>query len=242
MSDAEARFHLLTDVIAPSCSPLKPVRPSRESRTEYEGLDPPSGHSVVTEPSLQRNSAGTGCPTSPAVKTSSPCLPPRGADRAVGGIRAGVENSGRRASATNDTTPIPTIRPKIPTIRRNGHASPPCATLTADRGLQRSEQEPAINSATSCHPVVLDLHPRWLLGALGALTVLLAKRRRSSCARPGFAARGCGHMRSAANAAETCMHPTTQIVRGRLRDALCADRASQPLPSAPMTPPTRSEP
>ena len=90
----------------PSRSPLKPVRPSRESRTEYEGLDPPSGHSVVTEPPLQRNSAGIGGPTSPAVKTSSPCLPPRGADRAVGGIRAEVENSGRRASNTIDTTPI----------------------------------------------------------------------------------------------------------------------------------------
>ncbi len=82
----------------PSRSPLKPVRPSRESRTESEGLEPPSGHSVVTEPPLQRDSAGTGGPTSPAVKTSTPCLPPRGADRAVGGIRAWAENSGHRTS------------------------------------------------------------------------------------------------------------------------------------------------
>ena len=37
--------------------------------------------------------------TSPAVKTSNPCLTPRGARSAVGGIRAWAENSGRRASS-----------------------------------------------------------------------------------------------------------------------------------------------
>jgi hypothetical protein len=37
--------------------------------------------------------------TGPAVKTSSPRLPPRDAERAVGGIRAWGENPGRRASS-----------------------------------------------------------------------------------------------------------------------------------------------
>jgi hypothetical protein len=55
----------------------------------------------------RRDSAPT---TGPAVKTSGASLPPRSADRAVGGTRTGVVNSGRRASTTNDSTPIPTIR------------------------------------------------------------------------------------------------------------------------------------
>ena len=44
--------------------------------------------------------------TGPAVKTSNPRLPPRGANRAVGGIRARAENPGRRASSVFDSTPI----------------------------------------------------------------------------------------------------------------------------------------
>ncbi len=44
--------------------------------------------------------------TSPAVKTDNPRLPPRDARCAVGGIRAWAEDSGRRASATIDGTPI----------------------------------------------------------------------------------------------------------------------------------------
>ena len=190
MSDAEARFHPLTRMSSvPSRSPLKPVRPSRESRTEYEGLDPPSGHSVVTEPPLQRNSAGTGGPTSPAVKTSSPCLPPRGADRAVGGIRAGVENSGRRASATNDSTPIPTIRPKsqqfvaTATLRRRAR---PVPTV----GCSGAMQEPPISSAISCHPVVLGLDPRWRLGVNGFSGFSARSHFCFRNGRPGFAARG----------------------------------------------------
>jgi hypothetical protein len=37
--------------------------------------------------------------TDPAVKTGNPCLTPRGASRAVGGIPARAENPGRRASS-----------------------------------------------------------------------------------------------------------------------------------------------
>ena len=210
----------------PSRSPLKPVRPSRESRTEYEGLDPPSGHSVVTEPPLQRNGAGTGGPTSPAVKTSSPCLPPRGADRAVGGIRAEVENSGRRASATNDSTPIPTVRPKsqqfvaTATLRRRARQVPTV-------GCSGATQEPAISRAATCHPVVLGLDP-----AMGSWRSRPARTNAFETGAQACMPADCGHMRSAANAAETCIHLTTQLVRGRLRDALSADSAHLPEPRA----------
>ena len=228
----------------PSRSPLKPVRPSRESRTEYEGLDPPSGHSVVTEPPLQRNSAGTGGPTSPAVKTSSPCLPPRGAGRAVGGIRAGVENSGRRASATNDSTPIPTIRPKIPTIRRNCHASPPCAALQPTVGCSGAPQEPAISSAASCHPVVLGLDPAMASRGSGRAHTSAFETATICVRRPGVAARGLrpyalgrqrgGHLHSSHDA--TCPRPVERrALRGsqgpaRVRDVGHAGRDARRRP------------
>jgi len=44
--------------------------------------------------------------TGPAVKTSSPCLPPRDALCAVGGIRAWGENPGRRASSPTTVHPF----------------------------------------------------------------------------------------------------------------------------------------
>ena len=219
----------------PSRSPLKPVRPSRESRTESEGLDPPSGHSVVTEPPLQRNSAGTGGPTSPAVKTSSPCLPPRGADRAVGGIRAGVENSGRRASATNDSTPIPTIRPKsqqfvvTPTLRRRAR---PVPTVGCSGVMQKTcHQQPHLVAIQLCSAST----PPRLLGALGALTLLLSKRRRSAGGRPGFAARGLRPHALGHHAAETCIHLTTQLVHDRVAiRGLRGKRAGRSRPDPPV--------
>jgi hypothetical protein len=48
--------------------------------------------------------------TGPAVKTSSPCLPPRDAERAVGGIRAWGENPGRRASSLTTVLPFGCLR------------------------------------------------------------------------------------------------------------------------------------
>jgi hypothetical protein len=42
----------------------------------------------------------------PAVKTSRPCLPPRGAEHAVGGIRTWGENPGRRASPPMTVLPF----------------------------------------------------------------------------------------------------------------------------------------
>ena len=268
----------------PSRSPLKPDRPSRESRTESEGLDPPSGHAVVTEPPLQRNCGG---PTSPAVKTSSPFLPPRGADRAVGGIRAEVENSGRRASATNDSTPIPTIRPKsqqfvlTATLRRRAGPVPTgptdpgirsaalwrvgrsgcCrggAVLPVDgrifRGLitgpdlrttspERSRVGCSGVMQKTCHQqphlVAIQLcsasTPPRLLGALGALTLLLSKRRRSAGGRPGFAARGLRPHALGHHAAETCIHLTTQLVHDRVAiRGLRGKRAGRSRPDPPV--------
>ena len=213
-------MHPLTGCHRAVASPLKPVRPSQESRTESEGLDPPSGHSVVTEPPLQRNSASTSGPTSPAVKTSSPCLPPRGADRAVGGIRTEVENSGRRARATHDSTPIPTIRPKSQQFVATA-TLPRRARQVPTVGCSGATQEPASSRATTCHPVVLGLDP--------AMVSRRSRPARTNAFETGARAcmpADCGHMRSAANAAETCIHLTTQLVRGRLRDALSAGCAT----------------
>jgi hypothetical protein len=203
-----------------SRSPLKPVRPSRESRAEYEGLDLPSGHSVVTETPIHAKARGTGGPTSPAVKTSSPCLPPRGADRAVGGIRAGIENSGRRASATNDSTPIPTIRPNP-----NNSLQPPRFAGVRGRcrpwGCSGAIQEPAIGSATSCHPAVLGLDPAMASWGSRRAHTSASQRRRSAA----------GPRLRCPRVAAICARPPTQrrpafisrqLVRGRLTDALCA--------------------
>jgi hypothetical protein len=62
------------------------------------------GNTATTETVQQRPN---GIPA-PQSRTAGPGLPPRGADRAVGGIRAGVGDSGRRASTTIDSTPIHT--------------------------------------------------------------------------------------------------------------------------------------
>jgi hypothetical protein len=80
--------------------------PTRGRRTESEGLDPecsPGGQGL-TRPKPARTP--TGGTASPAVKTASRRLPPRDAQSAVGGIRAEVVISGRRASNSIDTTPI----------------------------------------------------------------------------------------------------------------------------------------
>lgn len=116
------------------------------------------------------------------------------------------------------------------TLRRRARQVPTvgCSGIT---------QEPAISRAITCHPVVLGLD--------SAMASWGSRPARTSAFETGAQAAlpaDCGRMRSAANAAETCIHLTTQLVRGRIRDALCADRACQLLPSAPMTPPSRSEP
>ena len=120
-------------------------------------------------------------PASPAVKTSSPCLPPRGADRAVGGIRAGIENSGRRASATIDTTPIPSIRPKSQQFVATAR-SPTCPTGAP--GLN----DPGISSARRGGSVwlrggaVLQCR-RSVTTSASKATVLRADRSRATCSR-----------------------------------------------------------
>lgn len=63
----------------------------------------------------------------PAVKTSSPRLPPRNAQRAVGGIRAWGENPGRRASSLTTVLPFGCSRARTskslrgPSPRRSAH-------------------------------------------------------------------------------------------------------------------------
>jgi hypothetical protein len=54
------------------------------------------------------------------------------------------------------------------------------------------------------------------------------------CPLAGRAARG--------SSSDTSFHATRRTWAERRSDPPCADRASQPLPSAPMTPPSRSEP
>jgi hypothetical protein len=75
--------------------------------------------------------------TSPAVKTSSPRLPPRDAERAVGGIRAWGENPGRRASSPTTVLPFrvlahPNLAKSARTLprdhRRTRCPPPPAAT------------------------------------------------------------------------------------------------------------------
>jgi hypothetical protein len=69
------------------------------------GQEPPSIHQARTRPPSGDN-AGWQVTTGPAVKTGNPCLSPRGADRAVGGIQAWAKYSGRRANTSTDTTPM----------------------------------------------------------------------------------------------------------------------------------------
>jgi hypothetical protein len=81
--------------VAYASSSLRPSRPSVGPCANGRGLEPPQVNQVGTgHRGNARRKSGTG----PAVKTSNPRLPPRDADRAVGGIRAWAENPGRRAS------------------------------------------------------------------------------------------------------------------------------------------------
>jgi hypothetical protein len=197
----------------PSRSPLKPVRPSRESRTEYEGLDPPSGHSVVTEPPLQGNSAGTGGPTSPAVKTIAP------ASRLVARIPPLVAfGLGlRNLAAGPASTTVLQFRPSA--RNPNNSSQPPRFAGVRGRCRPWIAAEPCKNLPSAAPLVAIQLcsasTPRWLTGALGALTLLLSKQRRSSCGPPGVAALGLrpyalgrqrgGHLHSSHDA--TCPRP-----------------------------------
>lgn len=77
---------------------LKPSRPSRGTRAGKRARN------LRTINPLGRGHRADGMTpvkhcAGPAVKTGDPCLSPRGADRAVGGIRAWAGNPGRRASS-----------------------------------------------------------------------------------------------------------------------------------------------
>ena len=68
-------------------------------RAEGRGLETPGAlNQVRTKPPDRWDNADRNPAPAPQSKPSNPCLPPRGAERAVGGIRAWAENSGHRAS------------------------------------------------------------------------------------------------------------------------------------------------
>ena len=112
--------------------------------------------------------------TGPAVKTSSPCLPPRDAERAVGGIRAWGENPGRRASSLTTVLPFgcfrtrtskslrgPSLRPWAHTAasrRRPLPTTPAPARLRAD--LERVARRIAIARANGNPKARPMLNPR----------------------------------------------------------------------------------
>ena len=73
--------------------PLLGPRGRKRARTPERSIR------LGTRPPGRWGNADRGNCTGPAVKTSNPRLTPRGAGRAVGGIRTWAENSGRRASS-----------------------------------------------------------------------------------------------------------------------------------------------
>jgi hypothetical protein len=139
--------------------------------------------------------------TGPAVKTSNPRLPPRDADRAVGGIRTWAERSGRRARTTTDTTPI--ARP-YPQIHRNiAMAMNPVIDLNDENGRGRGRyrlphgslaQAPPGNTCLSCDRAGRFVHgDRNAVGKrravsplqrLGACWVVDVAREKSGILRP----------------------------------------------------------
>ena len=103
---------------------------------------------------------------SPAVKTSNPCLPPRDAQGAVGGIRAWGENPGRRASSPVTVLPFTAIAhpdakslPRTaqhesaePTARHRARLPP---TVTAPQSPSQSRPEYAQPTVTRASRAVL---------------------------------------------------------------------------------------
>ena len=77
---------------------LRPSVPLLGPRGKAEGENPRAVNRIGTWPPGRWGNARE-VRHRPAVKTSNPRLSPRGAGRAVGGIRAWAENSGRRASS-----------------------------------------------------------------------------------------------------------------------------------------------
>jgi hypothetical protein len=99
------RAHARPDPVASaSSSPRLPI-PLVRPRARKRAITPRAFNRVGTRPPGRwvtpvEHKAG------PAVKTSSPCLPPRDTERAVGGIRAWGENPGRRTSSPRTVLPF----------------------------------------------------------------------------------------------------------------------------------------
>ena len=85
---------------------LTSSRPSVASAQKEEGENPGAFSQIETKPPGRWGNAGRkGTPT-PQSKPVTPASRLVEQNYAVGGIRAGVENSGRRASTDTDSTPI----------------------------------------------------------------------------------------------------------------------------------------
>ena len=87
----------------------------------------PGRHQVASKQAGGSGCAPASAPTGPAVKTSTPRLSPRGADRAVGGLRTRAENSGRRASCPSTILPL----------RGACQPIPKCVAMTVRPGPRR---------------------------------------------------------------------------------------------------------
>ena len=119
----------------PSIGPARKGRGAEPPRVNEIGTRPPGRCVTPVEPSC------------PAVKTSSPRLPPRDAKHAVGGNRAWDENPGRRASS------LPTVLP---------FGAFACANLKSLLGLLRGHRRglPAPTAGPDSHRPCPPRHHR----------------------------------------------------------------------------------
>jgi hypothetical protein len=116
--------------------PLLEPRAGKRARTRAHGLG--RGHQAGGVTPVERDAG-------PAGKTSNPRLPPRDAERAVGGIQAWVENPGRRASSPTTLLRFATIarRPQkvCPGFSRGTSAdSPPSGRPESAEAVQASQR------------------------------------------------------------------------------------------------------
>ena len=88
-------------------------------------------------------------------------------------------------------------------------------------------QKPAISSPTSCHPVVvLGLDSDGFSGLSARSHFYFRNGDDLRAGAQASAARGLRPYALDHHAAETRIHLTTQLVRDRLRDAVCADTSA----------------
>ena len=115
-------------------------------RAEEEGRGPPSVQSEIeTRPPGRWGNADRSSGTGPTVRISNPCLSPRGAGRAVGGIRALGAESWPQGQPVRDSTPIEGVTRTA--ARKFARARPRLAISEPHRELAvriRQHREPAV--------------------------------------------------------------------------------------------------